>query len=500
MLELGEWMASIRFPDKPWLVLGKGPTFSRRSDFDLDAYNTLGLNHVVREVMLDVAHAIDVDVVTACADVLLDNCRWLVMPRRPHTNNSPGPLLLEDYLQRVPVLRELDEQGRLVWYSAATAPVAGYHTIGVRYFSAEAAFNILAAMGVKEIRSLGLDGGSGYSAAFSDLEDKTMLANQQPSFDLQFAEIDKTVDAHAIDYQPLIDPMRVFAGCDESQLVAAQVLEHSMKQHASGPVHFTPMIDLPIPTPKDPANRPRTGFSFYRFAIPKLCGHKGRALYVDADMQVFGDLAELWEIPFGDHKVLCAYQDAPPEAWKGSDWFHPGRQMSVMMLDCSRLDWDVNEIVAELDEGRYNYRDLMFDLSIVRPEEIGDTIPPEWNSLEHYEAGKTKLVHYTVVPTQPWKSDDNPLASLWEQAYRDALVAGAVDPQIVRRLVDKGHIKPSLESDLPTNGASLRDRGGGAARQFAFRVSRRLKTTPGIREALRLGLRSWNRIRRAPRL
>ena len=82
-------------------------------------------------------------------------------------------------------------------------------------------------------------------------------------------------------------------------------------------------------------------------------------------MQVFGDLAELWEIPFDGAKVMCTRQDEPPEQWKDSSWFHPGRQLSVMMLDCERLDWDIDEIVGGLDEGRYDYEQLMFELCIV---------------------------------------------------------------------------------------------------------------------------------------
>ena len=68
------------------------------------------------------------------------------------------------------------------------------------------------------------------------------------------------------------------------------------------------MIDLPIPLPKDEKNRPRTGFSFFRFAIPELCNYSDRALYLDADMQVFSDLAELWDIPFNKQRILCTYQ------------------------------------------------------------------------------------------------------------------------------------------------------------------------------------------------
>ena len=48
MIELTEWIRTRRFPARPWLVLGKGPTFDRREDFDLGRYNLLALNHVVR--------------------------------------------------------------------------------------------------------------------------------------------------------------------------------------------------------------------------------------------------------------------------------------------------------------------------------------------------------------------------------------------------------------------------------------------------------------------
>ena len=80
-----------------------------------------------------------------------------------------------------------------------------------------------------------------------------------------------------------------------------------------------------------------------------------------------------------------------------------------MLLDCERLDWEIDDIVGGLDEGRYTYEQLMFELCVVDEDEINDNIPPVWNHLEHYEPGETKLLHYTVVPTQPWKNDKNPL-------------------------------------------------------------------------------------------
>lgn len=462
MRELTEWMDSLDLPARPWLVLGKGPTFACHREVDLSAYNLLSLNHAVRELRVDVAHVIDADVVEACADRIEQNCRWLIMPRHPHVNFRAGPPL-ETHVERSEVLRRLDKAGRLIWYNLSSGPAHdGSPVIPVRYFSAEAALNLLGAMGVKKVRSLGIDGGQGYSPEFKDLG-QTMLANGQPSFDLSAAEIEKTVAAHGIDYAPLVEPMRVFVGTDDSQLVAARVLEYSIRRHATRPVVVNYMLHVATPRPRRRRNRPRTGFSFRRFAIPRLCGYRGRALYVDADMQVFADLAELWQIPFGPHKVLCTYQEKRPDAWRNESGFKPGRQLSVMMLDCSRLAWDAEEIIRGLDEGRYDYKQLMSDLCIVDPGEISDGLPPEWNCLEWHEPGRSKLVHYTVVPTQPWKNDDNPLRGVWEECYREAVAAGSVPCGEVRTGVMAGHLKSSLLSALaasPEGASSAGDIGG----------------------------------------
>jgi hypothetical protein len=209
-------------------------------------------------------------------------------------------------------------------------------------------------------------------------------------------------------------------------------------------VQVTPLTGVRVPTPRDRRNRGRTPFSFARFAIPELCNHAGRAVYLDSDMLVFDDVVELATLPFGDAHLLCSRQDEPPAAWQDSDWFHPGRQFSVMVLDCARLDWDVRAIVDGLDEGRYSYADLMFELAVVPDERIAETVPSAWNHLERYESGVTKLLHYTVVAQQPWRSDANPLGGIWEAAYREAVRAGAVPRDEVETLVRAGEVKASL--------------------------------------------------------
>lgn len=452
MIELSEWLRTASFPDRPWLLLGKGPTFSRRGGFDLAAYNLCALNHVVREMPVDVAHIVDVEVVAACADRLLDHARWLVMPRHPHVGCRPDPgRRLESFFDSHPVLRQLEDRGRLVWYDlrSKTCPVLGTAPpLRVRFFSSELALQLLARLGARTVRSLGVDGGSNYSAAFADVQQATLLANRQPSFDLQFGELQRIVAECDLDYEPLVPPMRVFVGGDESEEVAARVLEHSIRKHASAPVEVTIMRDLSVPTPRHHRNRARTRFSFYRFVIPELCGFRGRALYVDSDMLVFRDLAELWRIPFGEDRILCTNQAEPPAAWRDWSWFRPGRQFSVMLLDCARLPWRIDEVVRGLDEGRYTYEQLLFEMCLVESDGIGDRIPTEWNHLEHHEPGRTALTHFTVVPTQPWKTDATPLNGLWMAAYEEAVAAGMVDPAQVRAGIRRGWYKPGLEPAL----------------------------------------------------
>ena len=108
-----------------------------------------------------------------------------------------------------------------------------------------------------------------------------------------------------------------------------------------------------------------------------------------------------------------------------------------MVLDCEQLDWRISDIVAGLDRGAYTYQDLMFDLCIVPTGRIDDQLDGAWNSLEHHDS-TTRLIHYTVVPTQPWKVLDNPNGELWMTAYRQAVRDGVVPHVEVEQMVRSG--------------------------------------------------------------
>ena len=244
------------------------------------------------------------------------------------------------------------------------------------------------------------------------------------------------------------DVIDIYVGADRSQLLAVAVLEHSIRRHTARAVRVCPLIDLDLPEPRDISQGSRTNFSFARFAIPELARYRGRGLYLDADMLVFRDIGELWDIPF-DGATVVIQEELPGHAVVHDKPGAPSRrikQCSVMLIDCARARWNVNEIVAGLD-GRYTYEDLMHDLCILPEDEIRYAAPFAWNSLEHYD-DQTRLVHYTDMDTQPWVSVENRNGPLWLSEVRLMLETGAMGRPDLQREIDLGYFRPSLAVEL----------------------------------------------------
>lgn len=440
MQSIFEWFGdSPMRSDRPWLILGKGPSFAKLPLYDLSRFQTLILNHAIRERPATIAHIIDLDVVNHCGAALENNAEAVVLPWMPHVANVPGEFNLEELAQTHPVLRRLAAAGRLYWYNLSTAkrPRAGSPIIEVKFFSGEAALNILAQAGVRCVRSLGVDGGATYSRQFNDLKDVTLLANTQKSFDVQFAVFAEIIRRTGVDYAPLDvqSPIRVYVGCTEPEMLPCKVLEYSLRRHASMSLELFPLYRaaIEIPQPKEKANRARTPFSFQRFLIPALAGYTGRAIYLDSDMQVFHDVRQLWTLPLDATDLLAvgdsSERERPP-------------QFSVMVLNCERLRWKITDIVAGLDRGRYSYEALMGRMVVA--ENVRADINPCWNSLEAYCEHETALLHYTNMSMQPWVCPDNPLGYLWMRELFAALDDNFISPEFVRSEVRRNHVRPTL--------------------------------------------------------
>lgn len=372
---------------------------------------------------------VDVETVREAGEAIARNAVVVAMPEEPHSDGWATGRTLTAFCDDLPVLRRLRDEGRLLSYPLMSA-------IGTEREDAlfgdltdeEIPLRLLVAAGVRMARHLGMcrrdPRSTGFEAAHRII---TRTHGGIPA-------LRRT---SGLSYGPYGYPVpaRVFVGSDDMQMMGVRVLHYSIEKFSTMDVVVEPLDYSRIPVPKDPKNRSKTGFSFCRFDIPRLCGYHGRGIYVDADMQVFTDITDLWTMPLNEADLLYALA-------------HPSQgrvpQTSVMLMNCETLRWDIHDIIGGLDEGRYSYKQLMSELCIIPADRRKPLLPYWWNSLERYEPSRTSLIHYTDMPTQPWISHDNPNGEVWYAICREALETGFVDTSEMHNAVVKGHVSPEL--------------------------------------------------------
>lgn len=423
---------------KPGLIIGKGPSFDRltKDNFDLSTYLTVGLNHVVRNVPIDILSAIDLDVIEICSEEIYKNAKILAVQYYPHIDSKPSEKCIFDFFDSFPVLKTFYDQNRLLIFNGFPRKnrpkLQGAPNCVAKFFSSEAAYDLLVLLGVKQIHTVGIDGGKKYSRNFSKL---TSLTNNRSSFGDQFLSLNRKFQKTGIPFGPVgaTLPIRIFVGCDETQYLASRVLEYSLYVNCDAAVDFKRIDNSGLPVPTNPGKRARTPFSFSRFKIPELCGFRGRAIYLDADMLVFANIRELWEQDFEDYSLLYSC-------------FGKGRnpQFSVMLLNCEELSWLPSDIVGKLENKDISYDDIMFRFNFMDKEKIGPILPEEWNSLEYYQHEETKLLHYTDMDRQPWVTDINENANIFYEHLRSAMETHGVSRREFASEIRDGNVSPRL--------------------------------------------------------
>ena len=191
-----DWFKSKTF-SKPWLIVGKGPTFDRVNEINLNDYHVLGLNHVMYRIPCLLGHAIDYDVYNKSEEKFL--CRHLVTPWEPHIDNSPGGHSVFSLARTGGLVLNVPA----LWYNSSRSKplmIKSGPVVRVRGFSGVAAVNLLANAGVKEVFTLGVDGGTKYSSKF---DKSTLLANGRESFDCQKSEFKLAKKSFGITVKPL---------------------------------------------------------------------------------------------------------------------------------------------------------------------------------------------------------------------------------------------------------------------------------------------------------
>ncbi|MBS4169123.1 glycosyltransferase [Parachlamydia sp. AcF125] len=228
-----------------------------------------------------------------------------------------------------------------------------------------------------------------------------------------------------------MDTIRVFIGTENAQFLPTEVLKRSILQHTKSPVEFHLLIDLPLKLNR----KMYTGFSFYRFAIPEACGYQGKAIYLDADMVVLGDITDLYHLPLNGKGALA--RPCPPNAW----------YTSAMLINCEQLKhWDVSKWETLINAGIASYKEALWGEPGGLTYKDFAPLPEYWNHLDTYDPA-TKNIHYTNVPRQPWKTPGHPFAAIFLKQLKEAIEAGEISKEMIQREIEAGHIYPHILQD-----------------------------------------------------
>lgn len=195
------------------------------------------------------------------------------------------------------------------------------------------------------------------------------------------------------------EPIRIFVGYDAREAVAYHVCVQSLIENSSRPLEIHPlalgnMERFYAEAHKDGSN----AFIYSRFLVPYLCGWHGSAIFLDGDMLVRGDVAELWALRRPDRGVQVVQHDYKTR--------HPVKYLDNMNEDYPRKNWSSvivwncgyfpnRKLTPEFVSGATGQYLHRFEW--LRDEQIGD-LPMDWNWLcaEYDENPGAKLYHYTV--------------------------------------------------------------------------------------------------------
>jgi hypothetical protein len=188
--------------------------------------------------------------------------------------------------------------------------------------------------------------------------------------------------------------IRIFVGSAAGDDIESQaVLEYSLRMHASQPLDIVWMqqsADRASPFHGWRTERWSTPFSGFRWAVPELCGFEGKAIYMDSDIVVMADIAELWDQPFEPGKAVLAKGGADP--WR----------FCVSLWDCAAAGPHMKPIAdMKRDPGAHQAMQQMFASSrIVQP------FTGNWNCIDGEDFSSIyhpaiRAIHYSSEAHQP---------------------------------------------------------------------------------------------------
>ena len=216
----------------------------------------------------------------------------------------------------------------------------------------------------------------------------------------------------------------VFIGYDSREVVAFNVLAHSIQARSSTPVAITPIMlaQLQGTFARERHSLQSTDFSFSRFLTPYLSGFQGFSIFMDCDMLMLDDIAALWALRDDRYAVQVIKHDHRPRestkflgelqtAYEKKNW------SSVMLFNnerCAGLTPEYVNRASGLELHQFKW---------VGGDHLIGALPKKWNHLVGYDAPSSdvSLVHYTLGGPYFQDYADCEYADEW-RVERDAML------------------------------------------------------------------------------
>lgn len=213
------------------------------------------------------------------------------------------------------------------------------------------------------------------------------------------------------------DIIPIFIGYDPREAIAYHVCVNSIIRNSSRPVSIIPVaLNLfkdYTETHTDGSNH----FIYTRFLVPYLMSWTGHAIFIDGDMIVRGDIAELWDIRESGKdvqvvkhdyktKMPIKYLGAKNEDYPRKNW------SSVILWNCNSFpNRKLTPEYVMKSPGSHLHRFEWLD-----DARIGE-LPKEWNWLpdEYGPNENAKLLHYTLGTPCFHEFADTPQANEWHR-------------------------------------------------------------------------------------
>lgn len=243
----------------------------------------------------------------------------------------------------------------------------------------------------------------------------------------------------------MTEAIRVFVGCDpnDCDLEQMMVLDYSIRRHCSRPVdiHWMQLSRDPQSFWYSNPDQQQgwrseswvTPFSGFRWGIPAFCNYQGKAIYMDTDVMVLCDLAEIWDQAFESGKVVMA--KGGQQSWR----------FCVSMWDCAAAKDHlpaIDELRGKPEIHHQLKKYYKLHTEVIQPFDTqynnidGENSPIEQIKILHYSDMGTQFshalsferlrnegrVHWFDGTVMPHPRRD--LQALFEQYYQEALEAG----------------------------------------------------------------------------